>query len=155
MRRWLMVTLIAVASLLLVYAAYSLFVSYGNGDKVAVTIHAGVHTDGANAGKMYYRCSSASPAGVADNSDQCTITVHKRDKVTLTVISDDGAGRSHDFKLQGAPYFLYPAGIEMEIQDSNSQTGTFTAWATGDYKFVCEISGHEAAGMFGTLHVID
>ncbi|HUR61285.1 MAG TPA: sulfocyanin-like copper-binding protein [Candidatus Thermoplasmatota archaeon] len=155
MRRWLFVTLLVVASLLVVYAAYSLFVSYDNGSKVTVTIHAGVHADGPNAGKMYYRCSNDSPDGAANDSDQCIVTVHKRNKVTFTVISDDGAGRKHDFKLLGAPYLVYPAGIEMEIQDSNSQTGTFTAWATGDYKFICELSGHEAAGMWGTLHVID
>lgn len=154
MRRWLVVTLSVLAGLLLLYAAYSVFVSYDNGTHDAVTIHAGAYTSGAKAGKMYYHCSDSSGGAAVDNADQCTVTVHKRDKVTFTVISDDGSGRTHDFKLQGAPYFLYPAGIEMEIQNG-SQSSTFTAWATGDYKFVCELPGHEDAGMWGTLHVID
>jgi plastocyanin len=151
MRRWLLITLIALAGLVFVYGAYAAFVSYDNGTHVRVTIHAGAHPDGS----MYYRCSNADPVAAVDSSDHCTVTVHKRDKVSFTVISDDGAGRTHDFRLQGGAYWLYPAGIEMEIQDTNSQTGTFTAWATGDYRFICELSGHEAAGMFGTLHVID
>jgi uncharacterized cupredoxin-like copper-binding protein len=155
MRRWLIVTLAVLAGLLVLYAAYAVFVSYDNGTKVAVTIHAGAYTSGDHAGKMYYHCTDASGGAVVDGADQCTVTVHKRDKVTFTVISDDGAGRTHDFRLEGAPYFLYPAGIEMEIQDANNQSGTFTAWATGDYKFICELSGHEDAGMWGTLHVID
>jgi uncharacterized cupredoxin-like copper-binding protein len=154
MRRWLIVTLAVLAGLLVVYAAYAAFVAYDNGTHVNVTIHAGAYTSGAKSGQMYYHCSDASGGAVVDNADQCSITVHRRDKVTFTVISDDGPGRTHDFKLQGAPYFLYPAGIEMEIEATNSQTGTFTAWATGDYKFVCELAGHEAAGMWGTLHVV-
>jgi hypothetical protein len=156
MKRWLLVTIIVVASLLMVYAAYSLFVSYDNGTKVAVTIHAGEYQSGEKKGKMYYHCTQIAGAGATkDDADQCTLTVHKRDKVTLTVISDDGAGRTHDFRLQGGPYWLYPAGIEMEIKDSNSQSGTFTAWATGTYTFICELPGHQDAGMSGTLKVLD
>ncbi|MFO1535943.1 MAG: hypothetical protein ABR586_09780 [Thermoplasmatota archaeon] len=155
MRRWLTVSLSILAGLLVVYAAYAFFVSHDNGDRVNVTIHAGVHKDGAKAGKMYYQCTSLSGPGASkDDTDQCTVTVHKRDKVTFTVISDDGPGRTHDFKLLGAPYLLYPAGIEMEIEDG-SQSGTFVAWATGDYTFICEFAGHEDAGMWGTLRVLD
>jgi len=150
MRRWLVITLAVLAGLLVIYAAFAAFVSYDNGTHVTVTIHAGAHPDG----KMYYRCSNSDPADAVDSSDQCTVTVHKRDKVTFNVISDDGPGRTHDFKLLGGPYALYPAGIEMEIEDGQ-QTGTFVAWSTGDYKFICELAGHEDAGMWGTLHVID
>jgi uncharacterized cupredoxin-like copper-binding protein len=42
----------------------------------------------------------------------------------------------------------------MEIEDG-TQSGTFVAWATGDYTFICELSGHEDAGMWGTLRVLD
>lgn len=155
MRRWLVVTLVVLTSLLVLYAAYAFYVSHDNGTKVNVTIHAGVHQSGAKAGKMYYHCTDISGAGASrDESDQCTVTVHKGDKVTFTVVSDDGPGRTHDFRLLGAPYFLYPAGIEMEIEEGR-QSGTFVAYATGDYTFICELAGHEDAGMWGTLRVLD
>ncbi|MEA3143869.1 MAG: Copper binding protein plastocyanin/azurin family [Thermoplasmata archaeon] len=153
MRRWLIVSLCVLAGLLMVYAAYALFVSYDNGTHVRATIHAGQYLDGPKKGQMYYHCSDVSGGAVKDDGDQCSLTVHKRDKVTLTIISDDGGDRTHDFRLQGWQYFLYPAGAEMELH-SGSQSATFTAWATGDYPFICELAGHKDAGMRGTLHVI-
>jgi uncharacterized cupredoxin-like copper-binding protein len=154
MRRWLIVILSIVAVLALLYSGYAIFVSYDNGTHVNVTIHAGAYKSGEKAGKMYYHCTGISGAGAScDGADQTTVNVHKRDKVTFTVISDDGPGSTHDFKLEGLAYSIYPAGVEMELEDGN-QAGTFTAWAGGDYEFICELSGHEDAGMHGTLHVI-
>lgn len=148
---WKGPVIITAAALVLIYGLYAVLVSYSNGNDVHVTIHAGV--DGSS-GKMYYKCTAITGDGAScDDSQQTTVTVHKRDRVTFDVISDDGPGRTHDFKLQGGAYWLWPAGVEMEIQNGE-QSGTFTAWSAGSYTFICELSGHEAAGMSGTLIVL-
>ena len=40
------------------------------------------------------------------------------------------------------------------FQPGESQTITLNA-PPGDYYFFCDIPGHEAAGMFGTVHAVE
>lgn len=144
------ILLSAVVVVLLLYGGYATAVSVSNGHEKRVSIVAGIHPDGS----MYYSCDQAnSTAGVCDeNNGHARILVEKRDRVKITVRTDDGKRHSHDFRLEGAPYFLWPAGIEMELE-KGTQTKSFTAWATGEYPFVCELKGHKEAGMYGTLVV--
>lgn len=140
--------MIAVGVLAALYLLYAAFVRFDNGRDVHVHILAG--QDG---GAMHFRCDAAlSTPGTCSGGDQATVRVHKRDRVTFTVVSEQGPGRTHDFRLQGGPYLVWPSGIEMEIEDGR-QEGSFTAWSTGTYRFICELSGHEGAGMWGTLVV--
>jgi plastocyanin len=145
-QRWLA---IGVAALLAVYLLYAVFVRVDNGTHVRVGILAG--QDGS--GRMYYRCDvTNSTAGACTGADQAVVHVHKRDRVTFTVVSEQGPGRTHDFKLLGGAYLLWPSGVEMEIENGR-QSRSFTAWAGGEYRFICELPGHEDAGMWGTLIV--
>jgi uncharacterized cupredoxin-like copper-binding protein len=43
-------------------------------------------------------------------------------------------------------------GIDVDLAVGTTETVTINAPA-GDYYFFCNVPGHEAAGMFGTLHV--
>lgn len=103
---------------------------------------------------MYFRCDVAnSSAGTCDDeAGHATITVNKRDRLTIRVATDDGRRHSHDFKLEGVAYALWPAGIEMELEKP-AEERTFTAWSIGSYRFVCELPGHEERGMWGVLRV--
>jgi plastocyanin len=158
--KWLKPALITVGVLAFLYGGYAIFVSYSNGTSVHVTLHAGTIMTGPNQGKMYIRCDvAASTPGSCDDKDQVTVTVHQRDRVRFTVISDDGpspdgsfAGRAHDFRLEGWQYFLPPAGVEMELT-GGQESSSMTAWAKGTFLFKCELSGHEAEGMYGHLVV--
>lgn len=150
MKPWVRNALIVAGVLLVAYGAYAAYVTVDNGTEKHVTILAGVQGDG----KMFYHCvGDESTPGICNDADgHATITVNKRDRLTFTVRTDDGRKHSHDFRLMGAPYFLWPAGIEMELE-TPSQTGSFTAYKTGEYRIVCELKGHEEAGMWGTLVV--
>jgi uncharacterized cupredoxin-like copper-binding protein len=41
----------------------------------------------------------------------------------------------------------------MELHQAD-QSWTFTAWAAGSYPMLCELTGHDAAGMHGTFVVV-
>lgn len=136
--------------LLIAYGAYASYVTYSPGEDRAVTLVAGTAKDGT----MFFHCDQdGSTPGVCEDVDgHARVTVDRRDRVAMTVRTDDGRKHPHDFFLEGAPYFVFPAGIEMELEKP-SETKSFTAYARGEYRFVCELAGHEEAGMWGTLVV--
>jgi plastocyanin len=149
MQPWLKRTLIVVAVLVLVGGAFVAYAEYSNGKDVNVALNLG--TSGS---AMYLRCDAAkSSPGVCSGGDQATVTVHKRDRVHLSIHNDQGGDHTHDFNVQGWQYAFPPVSPEMELH-SVDQSWTFTAWAAGSYHMLCELPGHEAAGMQGTFVVV-
>jgi hypothetical protein len=146
-RRTIVTLVIAFA---LLYGAYAAFVSYHNGTRVTASIVAGTSSDGA----MYYHCDAgnSTPGACVDVDGHAQIRAALRDRVDVRVSTDDGRRHSHDFRLMGTPYMLWPAGIEMELEKPSEQK-SFTAWRAGEYRIVCELPGHEERGMWGTLAV--
>ena len=141
----------SILTFVVAYSGYIALVTIPNGGPAKhASIIAGVDPDGA----MYFRCDEAnSTTGTCqDEAGRATVRVAKRDRLTIEVRTDDGRRHSHDFKLEGIAYALWPAGIEMELE-SPSEAKTFTAWRVGTYRFVCELAGHEDRGMWGTLIV--
>src|SRR5581483_5550169 len=129
-----------------VFAAYA---SYSNGNDVDLVLEVGSASHG-----MYLRCVSISGDGAScDASNQTTVTVHARDRVHVTVRDAEGGGHRHDFNIEGWQYFLWPNSPEMELEGPSEST-SFTAWASGTYHILCEIPGHDAAGMHGTFVVV-
>lgn len=151
MQPWLKWTLIVVVAVLVLYGGLVAFAEYSTGASVNVALVVG--TDGAS-GKMFMRCDpSKSSAGVCDGSDQTTVTVHKRDRVHLTIHNADKGDHSHDFNVEGWQYAFPPVSPEMELHSAD-ESWTFTAWATGDFHMLCELKGHDEAGMHGTFRVL-
>lgn len=150
LRPWQRRSILAVGVVVLLYLAYMLNARWSNGHGADVTLELGTNSDGS----MFLRCvSSESSSGVCTGpAEHATFTVHARDRVHLTVRSLDGGGRTHDFKVEGWPYApLYP-WVELELH-SQEESATFTAWKSGTYHVLCELPGHEAAGMWGTFVV--
>lgn len=149
MKAWLKWLIIIVVAGGVLYGAAVAYAEYSNGTNVNVTFRLGHNADGT----MYLKCDqSATTAGVCADGDQATVTVHKRDRVTFNLVNDDGAGHTHDFKLLGWQYTWPPISPEMELQ-SAKESWTFTAWAAGSYRIVCELPGHDTAGMHATFVV--
>jgi hypothetical protein len=149
MRTWLKVLLAVGAAIVVLYGAFSAFALYSNGNDVNVQIHVGTKEGGG----MYLRCASVSGSGAScDSSDQATITVHQRDRVHVTITDDGGGGHRHDFNVEGWQYYLWPNSPETELT-AVTESVTFTTWATGSFHVLCELPGHDAAGMRGTLVV--
>lgn len=143
--------LFGLAILFLAYAGYATAVSVPNGELTKhVSIVAGTDPDGT----MYFHCDvvNSTEGACIDEEGHAQIRAHVRDRLQVRVSTDDGRKHSHDFKLEGAPYALWPAGIEMEL-NKPTETKSFTAWREGTYRFVCELQGHERAGMWGSLVV--
>src|SRR5581483_1014834 len=139
---------IVVGALVLLYGALVAFASYSNGNDVNVTLNVGV-----SGSSMYMRCDQAkSTPGVCGGGDQATVTVHKRDRVHLTIHNDQGGDHTRDFNVQGWQYAFPPVSPEMELHQADL-SWTFTAWASGSYHMLCELTGHDAAGMHGTFVV--
>lgn len=142
------------AGLLVLYGVFVTVALPSNGTTDHVYLEAGTNEDGS----MFYRCVVAkSTPGVCDesgdgNPDHARMHVHARDRVEFTVHSLDGGDRAHDFKMEGWSYFLPPARLEMELHHVE-ESKTITAWHTGTYHIKCELPGHEARGMWGTLIV--
>jgi plastocyanin len=148
MKPWLKYLLIGVAVVAVLYGAFAAFASYSNGRTVNAEIHVG-----SNSGNMYMKCApAASTQGVCDDRDQVVLTVHKRDRLHLTIVDDQGGGHKHDFNVEGWQYFLWPASPETELESAREEV-TFTAWAAGSYHMLCELPGHDEDGMHGTLVV--
>lgn len=148
MQPWLKWTLVAVAVIVVLYGGLVAFAESSNGTNVNVTLDLGT-----SGGKMYMRCDVAkSTPGVCTGGDQATVTVHKRDRVHLSIHNDQGGDHSHDFNIRGWQYAFPPVSPEMELHQAD-QSWTFTAWATGSFHMLCELPGHDAAGMNGTLVV--
>ncbi|MEA3135932.1 MAG: hypothetical protein QOJ26_973 [Thermoplasmata archaeon] len=152
---WQKYTTFAVAGILVLYGVFLAVALPSNGTKVHAYLEAGTLSDGS----MYFRCDTAQstpgacdPAGTDGNPDQAKLTVHKRDRLTITVHSADGGGRAHDFKMDGMGYFLPPERMEMEMH-KDTQSKTITAWMSGTFHIKCEIPGHEGKGMWATLVV--
>ena len=149
MKPWLRWLLIAVAVLVVVYGAFAAFTSYSNGTKV----HASIHVGRLDTGAMYLRCDEgASTPGVCSGGDQSTVTVKSRDRLTFDIYDDQGGGHRHDFNVPGWQYFIWPNSPETELNAAH-ETVTITTWASGSFNMICEISGHNAAGMHGKLVV--
>lgn len=159
---WVRWTGLGVGMLLVAYIAYAGFVRYSNGTEVTLNIEVGTYADGgaSHGGQsMFLRCGAGSTQGACDVGSS-TFTVHKRDRVTVHVFNLDKGTHTHDIRLTGGAYYLWPSGFENELNgcpDDASQpcaTESFTAWATGSYKILCELAGHDDAGMHGTLVVV-
>jgi hypothetical protein len=150
MNRLVMWVIVVAVVLVALGGAFSVYTSQSNGTLDTVTLHVGEAPNGDFT--MYLRCSNATGGASCDNSNQTTVTVHVRDRVTFVVVDDQGAGHLHDFNIQGFPAFLYPNSPEMELEEA-SQSTTITTWLAGTYHILCELPNHDASGMHGTLIV--
>jgi hypothetical protein len=149
MKAWLKWTILGVAIVVLLYGALVALAEYNNGNQVTVALKLGTKSDGS----MYMTCdAAASTPGVCSGGDQAIVTVHARDRVTLRIHNDDPGDHSHDFNLKGWQYAFPPVSPEMELHQAD-ESWTFTAWAAGSYHILCELPGHENAGMHGTFVV--
>jgi|GEM_PF-2672855 len=150
LKKWQRTTILAVGVLFVVYLVYMANARWSNGTDVKAYVEAGTNPDGS----MYFRCVSVqSDADVCGGpANQSTLTVGPRDRVHITVHSFDGGNRAHDFKMTGWAYAPPYPWVESELKHE-TETETFTAWKSGTFKFFCELPGHEAAGMWGTLVV--
>ncbi len=73
----------------------------------------------------------------------------------VTVHLPNNGSALHNFSVTGHNNPDVPnLGIDVDIQPGQSQTITINAPA-GDYYYFCDVPGHEAAGMFGTMHVVE
>lgn len=140
---------LAALALLLLGGSYVANASVATGERVRATVVAGTSPDGS----MYFRCvQEESTPGVCSAEDPRRLTVGHRDRVALTVRTDDGRRHSHDLRVEGFAYGPPFPWVELELEKP-SETKTFTAWRTGEFRFVCELAGHEEAGMWGVLVV--
>lgn len=77
------------------------------------------------------------------------VTVTLDDDVTLRVKNVDRI--FHDVALLD-----YDGNdVEIEVPGGKTETHAFKATVPGDFRLICEVSGHKQKGMFGFLHVID
>lgn len=77
------------------------------------------------------------------------VTVDLGDEVTLRIKNVDRI--FHDVALLD-----YDGNdVEIEVPAGKTETHTFTAAVAGDYRMICEVSGHKQKGMYGFLHVRD
>lgn len=149
MKPWLKWTLIVVVAVLVLYGALVAYAEVSNGTDVNVKLQVGTQN-----GKMYMRCdAAASTPGVCTGGDQTTVTVHKRDRVHLSIHNDDSGDHTHDFNIEGWQYAFPPVSPEMELHEPD-QSWTFTAWSAGEYHMLCELPNHDGLGMRGTFKVV-
>ena len=87
---------------------------------------------------------------IAFNPSEFTIAANT--DVTITLPNHGAA--MHNFSVDDHKNSNVPnLGISVDVQPG--QTGTVTVNAPpGDYYYYCNVPGHEAAGMFGTMHVV-
>ena len=77
------------------------------------------------------------------------VTVDLGDEVTLRIKNPDRI--FHDVALLD-----YDGNdVEIEVPAGKTETHAFTATVAGDFRLICEVSGHKQKGMFGFLHVVD
>ena len=75
----------------------------------------------------------------------------------VTVTLDDSAGAlPHNISIDDHNQKSGLPNLKVSVNVAPGQTakGTVTAPQPGDYYFYCNVPGHEAAGMFGTMHVV-
>jgi len=147
---WQRTTTIVVAVLLGVYILYAAFVSIPNSKHDNVYLRLGTQPGG-----MYLRCDdrNGQDAGglcTSDGDGNAIVHVGTRDRVTFHIHNDDGGDHTHDFRLLGGAYFLWPAHAENELHKDDVSV-SFTAWMSGTYRIICELPGHDAAGMHGQI----
>ncbi len=75
-----------------------------------------------------------------------TLSVKAGDKVVLTV--ENRGKLEHNLVIEGTPF------ATQLIQPGSNATLVFTAPATGNYTYLCSVSGHAAFGMQGKLAVL-
>ena len=75
--------------------------------------------------------------------DPKTLTVPANEEVTIS-LPNKGA-IAHNFSIDALK-------IDTDLPVGATEEATFTA-APGSYKYYCNVPGHEAAGMVGTLTV--
>lgn len=74
-----------------------------------------------------------------------TITVQAGQPVQLTLVN---AGKMpHDFTLREG----VAKRVKIDADPGKSASGTFTIDRPGTYTFICDVAGHDAAGMKGTI----
>ena len=86
--------------------------------------------------------------------DPAEFTISANTPVTVTL--DDSAGAlPHNISIDDHKQNPGLPNLKVSIDVAPGQTakGTVNAPQPGDYYFYCNVPGHEAAGMFGTMHV--
>lgn len=73
--------------------------------------------------------------------DPSDIKVAENGKIVLT----NNGQMEHDFSVEGLTSDLIKPGASGELE--------LKGVAPGEYKFICTVAGHEAAGMKGTITV--
>lgn len=119
------------AASLLLLVAFALAAPGAQAAARTIDVEAGSNPDGT----MYLR-----PAEITvDLGDVVTLRVHNPDRIF------------HDVALLDYDN----EDIEIEVPAGKTEERTFTATVAGDFRLVCEVSGHKQKGMQGTLHVVD
>jgi uncharacterized cupredoxin-like copper-binding protein len=106
---------------------------------------------------------SASAAGGSEVSTSPTITMvdiaFKQKEFTIpantdvTVTLDNTGATMHNFSITDHNNSgVKNLNISVDVQPGETKTVTINAPA-GDYYYFCNVPGHEAAGMYGTMHV--
>ena len=86
---------------------------------------------------------------IAFQPDDATIAANQNVTVTL----ENKGAALHNFSItDNQNSNVKNLNISVDVQPGQTQTVTINAPA-GDYYFFCNVPGHEAAGMHGTLHV--
>lgn len=96
-----------------------------------IDIEVGTNPDGT----MYLTPSNVT----VDLGDEVTLRIHNADRIFHDVALLDYDGND----------------VEIEVPAGKTETHTFTATVAGDFRLICEVSGHKQKGMFGFLHVVD
>jgi plastocyanin len=79
------------------------------------------------------------------------VTIPANTPVTITLKNNGAAVHNFSVTDHKNPN-VKNLGISVDVQPGTTKTVTINAPA-GDYYFFCNVPGHEAAGMFGTIHV--
>jgi len=73
----------------------------------------------------------------------------------VTVTLQNTGATLHNFSVTDHNQFPNVPNLGIDVDVQPGQTGTATVNAPpGDYYFFCDVPGHEQAGMFGTMHVV-
>lgn len=76
------------------------------------------------------------------------LTAKKGEKIELTLVNKDAA-QTHSLIIS-----KFNAKTK-QVQPGKSETITFTANATGDIEFICDVPGHKEGGMVGKITVTE
>jgi FtsP/CotA-like multicopper oxidase with cupredoxin domain len=107
------------------------------------------------AGRLNFNGSVPGPCAIVGAGSNVT--------VTLTIATDAGTNHSWDLIPASGPTNVSPvfpgagfvgASRFVGIAPGTSETFHFTATTAGAYRYVCEMPGHAAAGMYGSFTVV-